>query len=109
MMRARLKRVGAAPARRGLPAGQVAARELKAAPLPQVSQESAAELWAALQLASAPSAEKLQELARVALNFSPRVSLETPDAVLLEVRGSLHLFGGVAALRRALLERVRAA
>ena len=87
----------------------MAARELKAVPLPQVSQESAAELWAALQLASAPSAEKLKELARVALNFSPRVSLEAPDAVLLEVRGSLHLFGGVAALRQGALERVRAA
>ena len=68
-----------------------------------MSQESAAELWAALHLASAPSAEKLQELARGALSFSPRVSLETPDAVLLEVRGSLQLFGGVAGLRRALL------
>ena len=102
MMRARLKRVGAAPGR-GIPAGEVAVRGLKAVPLPQVLQESAAELWAALQLASAPSAEKLQELARVALNFSPRVSLEAPDAVLLEVRGSLHLFGGVAALRQRLL------
>lgn len=37
-------------------------------------------------------------------DFTPRAALEPPDAVLLEVRGSLRLFGGV----RALVERLRA-
>jgi protein ImuB len=32
------------------------------------------------------------------LRFSPRVSLEPPDGVLLEVRGSLRLFGGARQL-----------
>ena len=41
-----------------------------------------------------------QALAEWALCVSrPRVSLEPPDAVLLEVRGSLRLFGGVAPSR----------
>jgi protein ImuB len=40
----------------------------------------------------------LEALAQRSLHFSPRVSLEPPDAVLLEVRGSLRLFGGARAL-----------
>jgi len=48
--------------------------------------------------------ELLVALAEWALRFSPRVSLEPPDAVLLEVRGSLRLFGGW----RRLYERLRA-
>jgi protein ImuB len=46
----------------------------------------------------------LEALAEWGLGFTPRASLERPDAVLLELRGSLQLFGGVAAL----LERMRA-
>ncbi|HSQ69843.1 MAG TPA: DNA polymerase Y family protein [Steroidobacteraceae bacterium] len=46
----------------------------------------------------------LEALAGWGLGFTPRVSLERPDAVLLELRGSLQLFGGVAAL----LQRMRA-
>jgi protein ImuB len=49
--------------------------------------------------------ELLVAIAEWALRFSPRVSLEPPDAVLLEVRGSLRLFGG----SRRLCERLRAA
>lgn len=49
----------------------------------------------------------LQQLAEAALDFSPRVSLEPPDGVLLEVRGSFALFGGAQALARALIERCR--
>lgn len=50
----------------------------------------------------------LLQLADMALTFSPRVSLELPDAVLLEVRGSLGLFGGMSGLARLLRERCRA-
>jgi protein ImuB len=47
----------------------------------------------------------LESIATLALErFTPRVSLEPPDAVLLEIRGSLQLHGGV----RALCERLRA-
>ena len=41
----------------------------------------------------------LEAVARLGIRFTPRVSLEPPDAVLFEVRGSLRLFGGVRALR----------
>ena len=53
--------------------------------------DTAPEAWVALCTAADP--ERLDHLARLALGFSPRVSLES-DAVLLEVRGSFQLFGG---------------
>ncbi|MBV9344780.1 MAG: DNA polymerase Y family protein [Gammaproteobacteria bacterium] len=62
---------------------------------------AARELWAALQLGAGPTAP-LEALAEQALSFTPRVSLEPPDALLLEVQGSLKLFGGVEGLRAAL-------
>jgi protein ImuB len=40
----------------------------------------------------------LVRLAAWAQQFTPLVSVEPPDALLLEVRGSLKLFGGLAAL-----------
>ena len=40
----------------------------------------------------------LEVVAGLALGFTPRVNLEPPDGVLLEVRGSLRLFGGVRQL-----------
>jgi protein ImuB len=52
-----------------------------------------------------PAAEAalLDRLGRWALQFTPVVSLEPPEAVLAEVRGSLDLFGGAMAfVRRAL-------
>lgn len=49
--------------------------------------------------------QALQRLARLATQFSPWVSLEPPDALLLEVRGSLRLLGG----SRNLLARWRQA
>jgi protein ImuB len=50
----------------------------------------------------------LEALARRSLYFSPRVSLEPPDAVLLEVRGSLRLFGGARALCARLQQEIAA-
>ena len=43
----------------------------------------------------------LQSLAVRAQRFTPRISLAPPDGLLLEVRSSLHLFGGVDGLRQA--------
>jgi len=54
-----------------------------------------------------PDAEAalLDRLARWATRFTPLVSLEPPQALLAEVRGSLGLFGGAEALRmRAITE-----
>jgi protein ImuB len=56
------------------------------------------EWWAALQLPGEVSARQLGNVARRAQGFTPRVSLSPPDAVLLELRGSVQLFGGVDAL-----------
>ena len=44
----------------------------------------------------------LERLATRAQRFTPRVSLTPPDGLLLEVKGSLHLFNGVEGLSRAL-------
>jgi protein ImuB len=60
-------------------------------------------LWAGLHLSGCDSAEKLQQLAMRAQRFTPRVSLVPPDGLLLEVKGSLHLFAGVAGLGRELI------
>jgi protein ImuB len=47
-------------------------------------------------------AQELERLALCAQRFTPRVSLVPPDGLVLEVRGSLHLFNGVEGLTRAL-------
>ena len=51
----------------------------------------------------------LEAVADLGLGYTPRVSLEPPDAVLLEVRGSLKLFGGARALCEQLGARLQAA
>ena len=43
-------------------------------------------------------ARRLEEVARLAMGFTPLVCVEAPDGLLLEVRGSRRLFGGLAAL-----------
>jgi len=61
----------------------------------------APELWAGVHL-DAVDPVRLEQLASRAQRFTPRVSLAPPDGLLLEVAGSLHLFGGVAGLRHEL-------
>ena len=65
------------------------------------------ELWAGVHLPGFDSAEKLELLATRAQQFTPRVSLVPPDGLLLEVKGSLHLFAGVAGLRAELTGECR--
>jgi protein ImuB len=70
-----------------------------------MSVNSALALLPTLQaVARNPRGEKqlLEAVARRGLRFTPRVSLEPPDGVVLEVRGSLRLFGGA----RRLCERL---
>ncbi|MGQ0546841.1 MAG: Y-family DNA polymerase [Betaproteobacteria bacterium] len=57
-------------------------------------------LWVALHLPGLPPG-RLEPLAAWACQFTPRVSLEPPQALLAEVEASLRLFGG----RDALLAR----
>jgi len=51
----------------------------------------------------------LEAAADWAQTYTPRVSLEPPDALLLELRGSLRLFGGVGVLWQQLQADLRAA
>lgn len=67
----------------------------------------AAELWAGVHLPQFAVAEKLEQLAASAQRFTPRVSLVPPDGLVLEIKGSLHLFAGVAGLRDELAELTR--
>jgi protein ImuB len=68
---------------------------------------AAAQLWAGVHLPGFDAAEKLARLASCAQCFTPRVSLVPPDGLLLEVKGSLHLFAGLAGLRAALTVECR--
>src|SRR5215469_1272659 len=61
-----------------------------------------AELWLAVYLTapSQPAQQDLERLGARAQRLTPRVSLDPPDSLLLEVKGSLHLFGGMEGLSR---------
>ena len=63
---------------------------------PALAPVDSAQLWVGVQVASS-----LQQLAVRAQRFTPRVSLVPPDGLVLEVKGSLHLFGGVEGLLQA--------
>ena len=65
------------------------------------------ELWLGVHLPQ-PDPALLQRLAVLAQRFTPRVSLEPPDGLVLEVQGSLALFGGAAQLYRAFRAGCRA-
>jgi len=58
-------------------------------------------LWVALHLPGL-SAESLPALAAWASQFTPKVALEPPEALLLEVAGSVRYFGGLASLESLL-------
>ncbi len=57
----------------------------------------------------AAEARALARLARIALDFSPAVSLQSPSALLLEIRGSLKLFSGAARLQAQFIRSVQLA
>ena len=59
-------------------------------------------LWVALHFPSLPSGT-LEHIAAWACQFTPKVSLEPPQALLAEVEGSLRYFGGMGGL----LEKLR--
>lgn len=63
---------------------------------------------AALPHDPAADAALLRRLARHALDFTPLVALEPPQALLLDIAGSAHLFGGAEGLAANLLARIEA-
>jgi protein ImuB len=66
----------------------------------------APELWVGVHLPASQNIAlpDLERLAARAQRFTPRVSLLPPDGLVLEVKGSLHLFNGTEGLLRALEE-----
>jgi len=52
--------------------------------------------------------ELMQRLAAVAAQFTPQVSLEPPDGLVLEIKPSVNLFGGLRELCRRLRDACRA-
>jgi protein ImuB len=79
---------------------------------PQMSMAAALSLVPELETRSRnPQREQqlLEQLAMRAQRFTPRVSLVPPDGLLLEVKGSLHLFGGTEGLFHALEAECRTA
>jgi protein ImuB len=78
--------------------------------VPGMALNSALALQAGLHVVSRdPGRERamLAAVATAALDFTPRVNLEPPDAVLLEVRGSLRLFGGARRLCELVRQRLQ--
>ena len=52
--------------------------------------------------------ELMQRLAGIAATFTPQVSIELPDGLLLEIKPSINLFGGLRELCRRLRDACRA-
>jgi protein ImuB len=73
---------------------------------PGAASVTSTELWVGVHLSESagqePMEQGLERLAVCAQRFTPRVSLVPPDGLVLEVKGSLHLFNGVDGLSRAL-------
>ncbi len=73
---------------------------------PGTTPVTSTELWVGVHLVEStgpePVERSLERLALCAQRFTPRVSLVPPDGLVLEVKGSLHLFNGVEGLSRAL-------
>ncbi len=93
----RLAAVNAAAAAAGVQPGMRRATALALAPALVLGRADAAR-----------DAQALQAVAHAALVFTPAVTLQGADTVLLEVSTTLRLFGGLAALRRRLHEALAA-
>jgi protein ImuB len=80
-------------------------------PAPAVVQPRPKQLWYAVVFpelmepqrpAHPPAASTLQRLCLCAQQFTSLVSIEMPNALLLEIKGSVKLFGSLAALHTAI-------
>jgi protein ImuB len=105
MQRPRIVRSDGAGAR--LPANQPSSEttSLRSVESPSAPVD-APELWAGVHIplpGPQDSSTLLERLAAKAQRFTPRVSLVPPDGLLLEVKGSLHLFNGIEGLVQELL------
>jgi hypothetical protein len=80
-------------------------------PLPGRRVRSRAQpLWYAAvfpQLETSRAAATLERLCLHAQRFTPRVSIEMPNALLLEIRGSVKLFGSLETLHTGIIYSAR--
>src|SRR5215469_416616 len=104
MRRMRSHWIGAAASTADLPAIGTAEAPLRSVQRASPPVATTHELWAGVHLSEFDPVQGLEALAARAQRFTPRMSLAPPDGLLLEVAGSLHLFAGVAGLRRELAE-----
>ena len=65
-------------------------------------------MWVAVCLADPEAPQHLESLAVWCDRITPLVCLAPPESLLLEVRGSLKLFGGLAAVERKLSSEIAA-
>ena len=82
-------------------AAALAPVSVPAAPLAPAAKPRAKQLWYAVVFPELPAAEAavtLQRLCLHAQNFTSFVSIEAPNALLLEIRGSVKLFGSLPKL-----------
>jgi protein ImuB len=85
-----------------LPASGGSVKPLPTIVTPQLTpRPRAAQLWYAVvfpELTEANAAATLRRLGACALQFTSLVSIEMPNALLLEIKGSVKLFGSLTAL-----------
>lgn len=93
----RIVAVGAAARERGVVSGMAYTAALALEPLLVAEARDAGR-----------EAQLLERLAARCMRFTPRVSVEAPDGLLLDVRGSLGLFGGAEALCADIERELRA-
>jgi protein ImuB len=76
--------------------------------VPSLARGATAEAGATAKANATAEADALAEIATLALAFSPQVSIAPPAAVLVEISGSVRLFGGLTRLFERLTREVKA-
>jgi protein ImuB len=87
------------------PANRVPVSAAPAVPLAAPAASKLKQLWYAAVFPGLADSSPLQELQRLsmhALSFTSFVSIELPNALLLEIRGSVKLFGSLQTLHTAI-------
>ena len=75
---------------------------------PDTAARREEQLWIAIRLADSQAPQALESFAAWCGRITPLVCLDPPETLLLEVRGSLRLFGSLAAIERRLTAEIAA-
>lgn len=84
----------------------LASQRQAAAPASRATPQ-APELWLAVHLFDEPARSTLEALAAWADRITPRVNLAASDGLLLEIRGSLKLLGGLEAIEHSVTHKLK--